>query len=212
MRHSRIELGTPMTLRIPGSGSDGRLHNQLGGLRMHLEKPTQHGGWVVSRLNEGAGHDGCAGSRQVSQVMLVCIPTDQRQGIQHLGELGSPFNPGNELRYALGIIPGRAQESGIKRAPIHLGVVPLGDLHLAPGLLQGHVERRLIFIQPARRTGGYQPNLQLTILQSRVPEPRFISITATINITTTAAVMRPKAIPTLTSEVPRNPYRNAFTI
>src|SRR4051795_5649519 len=111
-----------------------------------------------------------------------------------MGHLRSPLNPGYELCYALGVIPGRAQESGIKRAPIHLGVVPLGDLHLAPGLLQGHIERRLIFIQPARRAGGYQPNLQLLILQSRVPEPRFISITATTNIATTAAAMRPKAI------------------
>ena len=81
VRQSRIELGTPVTLRVAGSGADGRLHNQLGGLEMRLEKPPQHGGRILSRLNEGAGHNGRAGSRQLSQVMLVCIPTNQRQGI-----------------------------------------------------------------------------------------------------------------------------------
>ena len=48
--------------------------------------------------------------------------------------------------------------------------------------------------------------------QSRVPEPRFIRNTAVANMTITATAIRPKAIPTLTSDVPRKPYRNALTM
>lgn len=124
-----------------------------------------------------------------------------------MGGLRSPLDPGQKLANALAVIPGRPQQRHIERPPIDLGVIPLGNRHLTPGLLEGQVQKRLILIQPARRSRGDQHNLQ-----SRVPAPRFMRITAMTNITTTAAVMSPNAIPTFTSEVPRNPYLKAFTM
>ncbi len=195
-----------MPLRIAGPSPDRRLHDQLS-LRMRIQEALQRGGRIIPRLNKRARHHRRPASREISKVVFVGIPTNERQRVQNMSDLRSPFHPGEKLTDALAVIPGRPQQSHVERPPINLGVVPLGNLHLTPGLLEGKVQRRLILIQPARRSRGYQHNLQ-----SRVPAPRFISITATINITTTAAAMSPKAIPTFTSEVPRNPYRNAFTM
>jgi hypothetical protein len=202
MRGSRRNLGAPMPLRITGTCTDSGLHYQLG-LWVQLHELPNSGRGILPWLNKCARHDSRARRRQLGEVMFVRVPADQTQGIQNLRDLCSPLEPGEKLSNPLAVVPSGSQQCKIKRSPVNAGVIPFGHFHLASRFLQGPVEERLIFIEAAGRTGCNESNSRKS--QSRVPEPRFINMTAITNITTTAADMSANAAPTSTSEVPRNP-------
>src|ERR1700730_16473174 len=192
-------------------------------MRMQCEKRSYCPTRILTRFDKRTRHYRHPSLAELGEIMLVRVPSNERRRIQDVGQLRSLLHPYQKFRHALGVVPRRTQQGDIERRPVNLGIIPLGYLYVAASFLQRHMKRRLLLIQTTRRPSGDQSNIQcrhysdptlsaLARTHSLVPEPRSIRNTAVANMATTAMIISAKATPTLTSEVPRKPYRNAFTM
>src|SRR5439155_21170015 len=119
------------------------------------------------------------------------------------------LEPGEKFAQTLGVVPGRAQQRRIEARPVRRLLVPVDDLGLRACGAERRQERRHVIVETARGARAHQRNRPP---HSLIPVPRFISATASANSAAAAAAISAKATPILTSDTPRNPKRNAFTM
>ena len=76
-----------------------------------------------SGLDEPGGNDRHAGGFELLEVALVGVPLEQRHLVDHPRQRPRPRE---ELFAALGVVPRRAQDDEVERAPVDPAVVPDG--------------------------------------------------------------------------------------
>ncbi len=199
VREHLCDGGARVAARVARAGTHGRLHHELRG-RMAREKLLERRGGVRAGLHEAAGHHRQAGTCELEQVVLVGVPAHHGRRIQQHGE---------RFLEALGVVPGGAQQCRIEARPIDLRLVPVDDLGVGACGAERRQQRGHVIVETARGARAHQGNRRP---HSLIPAPRFISATATANSAAAAAAISVKAMPILTSDTPRKPKRNAFTM
>src|SRR5439155_8804275 len=160
-------------------------------------------------LQPACRHDGRAACRQVAQIALVAVPSEQRRWIpQRHPRVLEPGHPRKELLQSLVVVPAGADEYGLKLVPAHVGGVPHGGYGREPELGESRDQQAVVVVQRrelgTRREGDAFHRLKKAIfLDARTHQfsedalmHRFGTLIAALTLGALAALPLPAQSPT----------------